>query len=324
MKEKILAALKQAYSSLGLGDAVLTAQADTLANLGFVTDENLDAVIKAAETGLKAVQQSNDKRVADALAKVNAEKEKDKDNLTKTAAEQQAELLKQIEDLKKQAELNKSELQKQQAELKEKQALQKTLEELQKKAEQQNADFEKRKAEILALINGKQDSEQKSEQKPEQKVDEKPQPNFDADTLRKSLSETLMTDFQKKMEEYAKINASETAKILATNKSLAEQVQALVKENAEYKAAQAAENRKNFILNKAKELQIPDWRISEGFTIADDANEETITNTLSKISNNIRTNMLPKDGVSVPSLGSDNSELKANIDKIAAGLVQNI
>ena len=45
MKEKIYAKLKQAYSSLGLGDEVLQAHAESLANLGFVTDENLDAVV---------------------------------------------------------------------------------------------------------------------------------------------------------------------------------------------------------------------------------------------------------------------------------------
>ena len=127
------------------------------------------------------------------------------------------------------------------------------------------------------------------------------------------------------MTDFAKESAKQTADILNTNKSLAEQVQQLVKENAEYKAAQAAENRRNFILSKAKELQIPDWRISEGFNIADNADEAAITNTLTTVSNNIRANMLPQDGVSVPNLGNGNSaEFKGQIDKIADALVQNI
>lgn len=326
MKDKIFNALKQAYSSLGLGDALLQAQAETLASLGFVTDENLDAVVKAQETGLRAVQTSNDKRVADALSKASANNAKDKENLTKTAAEQQAELQKQIDELKQQQELSKSELLKQQQELKEKQALQKQLEELQKKAEQQSADFEKRKNDLLAFITGKApETEPKTEPKSEKKTEDKPQPPqqnaFDVEAFRNSL----IDGFNKQMKSYTDANAKQTAEILATNKSLADQVQALVKENAEYKAAQAAENRRNFILSKAKELQIPDWRISEGFNIADNADEAAITNTLTTVSNNIRANMLPQDGVSVPNLGNGNSaEFKGQIDKIADALVQNI
>lgn len=324
MKDKIFNALKQAYSSLGLGDALLQAQAETLASLGFVTDENLDAVVKAQETGLRAVQTSNDKRVADALSKASANNAKDKENLTKTAAETQAELQKQIDELKQQQELSKSELLKQQQELKEKQALQKQLEELQKKAEQQSADYEKRKNDLLAFITGKApETEPKTEPKSEKKTEDKPQQQnaFDVEDFRK----TLIEDFNAKMTDFAKESAKQTADILNTNKSLAEQVQALVKENAEYKAAQAAENRRNFILSKAKELQIPDWRISEGFNIADNADEAAITNTLTTVSNNIRANMLPQDGVSVPNLGNGNSaEFKGQIDKIADALVQNI
>ena len=324
MKDKIFNALKQAYSSLGLGDALLQAQAETLASLGFVTDENLDAVVKAQETGLRAVQTSNDKRVADALSKASANNAKDKENLTKTAAEQQAELQKQIDELKQQQELSKSELLKQQQELKEKQALQKQLEELQKKAEQQSADYEKRKNDLLAFITGKApETEPKTEPKSEKKTEDKPQQQnaFDVEDFRK----TLIEDFNAKMTDFAKESAKQTADILNTNKSLAEQVQQLVKENAEYKAAQAAENRRNFILSKAKELQIPDWRISEGFNIADNADEAAITNTLTTVSNNIRANMLPQDGVSVPNLGNGNSaEFKGQIDKIADALVQNI
>jgi hypothetical protein len=326
MKDKIFNALKQAYSSLGLGDALLQAQAETLASLGFVTDENLDAVVKAQETGLRAVQTSNDKRVADALSKASANNAKDKENLTKTAAETQAELQKQIDELKQQQELSKSELLKQQQELKEKQALQAQLEELQKKAEQQSADFEKRKNDLLAFITGKApETETKTEPKSEKKTEDKPQPPqqnaFNVEAFRKSL----IDDFNKQMKSYTDANAQQTAEILATNKSLAEQVQALVKENVDYKAAQAAENRRNFILGKAEELQIPKWRISEGFNIPDNADEAAIINMLTTVSNNIRANMLPQDGVSVPNLGGGNStEVKAQMDKIAEALVQNL
>ena len=69
MKEKILGKLKQAYSQLGLGDAILTAQAESLANSGFVTDENIDAIVAAQKPFLEGLQKANDSRVTEAVKK---------------------------------------------------------------------------------------------------------------------------------------------------------------------------------------------------------------------------------------------------------------
>ena len=44
MKEKLFNALKQKYSNLGLSDETLQSVAESLANTGLVTDENLDTV----------------------------------------------------------------------------------------------------------------------------------------------------------------------------------------------------------------------------------------------------------------------------------------
>ena len=329
MKDKILAALKQEYAHLGLGENLLSAQAETLANLGFVTDENLDAVVKAQETSLKAIQQSNDKRVADALAKVNANSTKEKENLQKTAEEQQAELLKQLDELKAKSEQQTSELQKQADELRQKQELQKKLDDLQKKAAKQNADFEKKKADLLALLNGTQTEPQSEKaqvaapseptKKEPEKTEPQQQPVFDEAKFRKTIEE----EWNKRLEAVVSSYGDQMKQFQSVNKSLTEQVQALVKENTDFKAAQAAESRKNFILNKAHELGIPDWRINEGFSIANDANEETITNTLTTVSNNIRANVLPQGGVNLPQ--SDNGTPdKAMFDSIAEKLVQNI
>lgn len=56
-----------------------------------------------------------------------------------------------------------------------------------------------------------------------------------------------------------------------------------------YKSKEAKATRQAQILGKAKELGIPDWRINEGFTIADDADEASISTTLSAIKQNIVT-----------------------------------
>ena len=56
-----------------------------------------------------------------------------------------------------------------------------------------------------------------------------------------------------------------------------------------YKAKESQAARQSLILGKAKELGIPEWRINEGFTIADDADETAINTMLSGIKQNIVT-----------------------------------
>ena len=56
-----------------------------------------------------------------------------------------------------------------------------------------------------------------------------------------------------------------------------------------YKDKESKAARQSLILGKAKELGIPEWRINEGFTIADDADETSINTTLSGIKQNIVT-----------------------------------
>lgn len=73
MKEKIFQALKLAYTNLGLSDEILQGQADALAAIGLVTDDNLATVVQGQKTFLSSLQSGIDKRVTDA---VNKAKEK--------------------------------------------------------------------------------------------------------------------------------------------------------------------------------------------------------------------------------------------------------
>lgn len=100
MKEKIFYALKQSYSSLGLGDSVLMALAATLDATDIVTDENLADIVSKQSTALEAIQKSNDKRAADAAAK--AKRDADKALADKLAAEQAAEKQKAEEEAARQ------------------------------------------------------------------------------------------------------------------------------------------------------------------------------------------------------------------------------
>lgn len=70
MKNKIFNRLKQEYAHLGLDDNFLLGLAESLANSGYVTDENIEGVVTAQKAYLEAVQKSNDKRVQDAVEKV--------------------------------------------------------------------------------------------------------------------------------------------------------------------------------------------------------------------------------------------------------------
>ena len=75
MKEKIFNALKQTYSSLGLGDEILQGHAASLEATGLVTDENLNVIVSSQKTFLSSLQSGMDKRVTDAISKAKEKKE---------------------------------------------------------------------------------------------------------------------------------------------------------------------------------------------------------------------------------------------------------
>lgn len=93
-------------------------------------------------------------------------------------------------------------------------------------------------------------------------------------------------DFQSKF-------AAAQAPMLETMKAMQEQIKTLQEEKKVFEGKQAAAERQAKILAKAKELQIPQYRIDEGFNISDTATEEEIGEYLTKVAGNIKTNSLP-------------------------------
>lgn len=77
--------------------------------------------------------------------------------------------------------------------------------------------------------------------------------------------------------------------------SLSESLKSLKDQNEKDAAAKAKAERRTMILNKAKELGIPQSRIDEGFVIADDADETAIASYLGTVKRNIDANKLPSD-----------------------------
>lgn len=113
----------------------------------------------------------------------------------------------------------------------------------------------------------------------------------------------FMAKFRKELEEKERI-ASEREEALAkkledllkTNETQGKTLSDLQKENEAMKAEKAKAERTNMIQTIAKGLEIPEWRIAEGFVIPSEADEATIKDTLSKIANNIKVNTMQGGG----------------------------
>ena len=132
-----------------------------------------------------------------------------------------------------------------------------------------------------------------------------------------------VTDAQKKAKEDARkeFEASSEAAMEEAKRKAIEEAQRREQEKEMpdwYKAEKATSERKNLILTKAKELGVPEYRIKEGFAIADNADEAAITEYLTTVSNNIKANSLPTNREAFPM--STNLK-KEEIDNIAKGLV---
>ena len=108
-------------------------------------------------------------------------------------------------------------------------------------------------------------------------------------------------------------------KLAESNELLRKGLEAMQQENTAFKAEKAAAERKNLILSKAKELGIPEYRIKEGFSIADDADEAAITEHLTSVSNNIKAFSLPSNKEAFPLSGAELK--KEDLDSVAKSLV---
>lgn len=270
MKEKIFARLKQAYSSLGLGDEILQAHAESLASLGLVTDANLDVVIGCQKGFLEGLQKSNDKRAAEAAktARENAKKEFDEETKKKAEeakkAEEEAAKKKAEEDAKKKAEADAKAAE----EAKKKAAEEEEAKRLEELKKQQEIPAWFIKAQEDAAARAKAEREEAEKRAAEQ-----------AEAAKKLQDEYL-----------AQLKA-----LQEQNATLTKSYETMKSDNEKAAAEAAKRQRADYILSKARELHIPQSRIDEGFVIADNADETTINEYLGKVANNIKVSQLPTD-----------------------------
>lgn len=292
MKAKIFNALKTSYSQLGLGDEILQEHAEALAKLGLVTDDNLNVVISAQGDYLAKLQKLNDKRVNDAVAKTKKDAE---DEAARRKAEEEAAAKAAAEEAaKKKAE--------------EEAAAKKAAEEeaARKAAEEEAA----RKAEEI----------RKNKEIPEwfKKMQEE---QTAAAKAQKEAYEQQINAIKQAAEESRKQMEESFKTLNETNTALKQSYEAMKSEAEKAKAEKAKLDRQNFILSKAKELSIPQWRIDEGLAIKDDADNDAIVAQLSTIANNVKTNILPNRPNAFPM--TDAGEIsKEELKSIAQSIVR--
>lgn len=286
MKDKIYQLLKQTYSSLELADDVLQAQAEMLDKLGIVTEDNVDTVIETQKSYLESLQKENDRRVTEAQKKFQAE-QLAKEEAEKKAKEEAERKAKEEAERKAQEELER-----------------KKLEDLQKQKEMPEY-LKKFFEEQAAKDKAKEEAQAKEREEYKKLIEE----------LKKS-SEDQKTAFAEQTKQQNDVISS----LQDTIKK--QQEEAKAKEEAAAKAKALADHKAK-ILSKAKELGIPQFRIDEGFTIADDADDETISNVLTKVANNIKTLQQPTFGGGLRA-NLDEKATKEQVDNVASALVDSL
>ena len=205
---------------------------------------------------------------------------------------------------------------------------QKAKEEAERKAAEEEAkkkadeEAEKKRLEELAKKNEMPDylkkyfEEQAAEKKASDEARTKEREEF------KKLVETLTqknTDQAKTYNEQMEAQSKTIKELQETIQKQAEEAKA--KEEAAAKAKAKADHEAK-ILSKAKELGIPESRINEGFTLSDDATDETIETYLSKVANNYKALQQPQFGGSYRA--SEGEPTKEDVDNVAASLVQSL
>ena len=299
MNKELLEKLKQAYSHLGLAENVLQMHADALVATGFVTAENIDDIVAKQKDFLEGLQKYNDTRVSDAVKKAGEKAQKDAEEKAKKAAEEAAQKAREESAAKAAEEARKA---------------------------KELADKEKSEAAIKA-------AEEAAKKAKEEALKALPDSvKAYLDTI-KAENEALAQKRQAEAEEARKVAEAAAAKAAEEQKAkedawtktlneMRDTLNGFKKENDELKKAKAIQERKDAIINKAKELGIPQWRIEEGFVIADDATEEQYTATLAGVAKNIKALNLP--GRAGGALPSEKEITKSEVDSIAEGMVNNL
>lgn len=297
--------LKQQYSPLGLGDEILSAHADSLLATGLITDENADTVVEGQKIFLEQLQRANDRRAGEAsrtarekaMAEFNAEQAK-KEEQAKVKAKEEADKKKADEEAAK-AKADAEEQKKREEEERQKAA----EEDARQKAELEQAQI----SDVVKKMLAERDEQTKAAREAAQKAQN--------ELLRRI--EQMTKDSESANQKWAE--QFESLKKLSEQQ--ASTIKTMEKEREEQKAQEVLRLHREKINTRARELGIPQYRIDEGFTLADDADDDTITNHLTKVANNIKAMQTPGTGERAP-LNDGKTMSREEMDQIAASMVK--
>lgn len=142
----------------------------------------------------------------------------------------------------------------------------------------------------------------------------------------KNKEPEFLTAFRKEMEQkdaQTKAERDELTEqirqLIASGKKQEDSIKALKDENEAMKLEKSRVERESMILETAKSLGIPQWRIDEGFSLDSSLDSEGIKSTLSKVASNIKTAGLQGNGGRF--LGDDVVS-KEDIDALADSILK--
>lgn len=142
----------------------------------------------------------------------------------------------------------------------------------------------------------------------------------------KNKEPDFLTAFRKEMEQkdaQTKAERDELTEqirqLIASGKKQEDSIKALKDENEAMKLEKSRIERESMILDTAKSLGIPQWRIDEGFSLDSSLDSEGIKSTLSKVASNIKTAGLQGNGGRF--LGDDVVS-KEDIDALADSILK--
>ena len=142
----------------------------------------------------------------------------------------------------------------------------------------------------------------------------------------KNKEPDFLTAFRKEMEQkdaQTKAERDELTEqirqLIASGKKQEDSIKALKDENEAMKLEKSRVERESMILETAKSLGIPQWRIDEGFSLDSSLDSEGIKSTLSKVASNIKTAGLQGNGGRF--LGDDVVS-KEDIDALADSILK--
>lgn len=203
-------------------------------------------------------------------------------------------------------------------------------------AQKAKEDAERKAAEEEAKKKAEEEAKKAAEEA-ERKMPDYLKKYFEEQAAEKKASEEARTkereEFKKLVETLTQKNTDQTKvyneQMEAQSKTIKELQDTIQKQAEEAKAkeeaaakAKAKADHDAKILSKAKELGIPESRINEGFTLSDDATDETIETYLSKVANNYKALQQPQFGGSYRA--SEGEPTKEDVDNVAASLVQSL